>query len=81
MPIHCGCNDRNDCDTGEYCPTSICATCDVPAACGTECTNCAGQNYDKACYNDGGTLRCGCNDNNDCGPPRQDCNTSTHVCY
>ena len=80
MPIHCGCNDIGDCDTGEYCPTSICAACDVPAACGTSCTDCAGQNYDQACYNDGGTLRCGCNDGNDCGPPRQDCNTDSHYC-
>jgi hypothetical protein len=80
-PIHCGCNDENDCDTGEYCPTVVCAACDAPAACGSSCTNCAGQNYDQACIDDGGTLRCGCNDNNDCGPPRQDCDTDNHVCY
>jgi len=81
-PIHCGCNDGADCAaTGEYCsPTTLCAACTVAAHCGDECTDCAGQSYDKACINDGGTYRCGCNDDGDCGDGRQHCNGDSHSC-
>ncbi len=64
-------NDGIDCETNIFNDPNNCGGCG---------NNCIAGDYDKACVNDSGTGRCGCDDDEDCGGARPICNLVQNTC-
>ncbi len=64
----CGGTCDDDCAVGMYCQDQVCAMCQVPAACGPGCDDCASQSSETDCIYVADVLgfQCGCDGQEDC---------------